>query len=72
MLVRRVLAKRLTADNDMECIEQEKERAMGFFDNNVLLGSAAAKKIYGQIADLPIIDYHCHLDEKKIAENAEF
>ena len=41
---------------------------MGFFDNNVLLGSAAAKKIYGQIADLPIIDYHCHLDEKKIAE----
>lgn len=45
---------------------------MGFFDNNVLLGSAAAKKIYGQIADLPIIDYHCHLDEKKIAENAEF
>ena len=43
---------------------------MKFFDKNVLLTSRAAKKIYAQIKDLPIIDYHCHLSVKEIAENA--
>ncbi len=42
-----------------------------FFDDNLLLGTFAAKEIYSAVKDLPIIDYHCHLDENKIADNAE-
>ncbi len=43
---------------------------MKFFDKNVLLSSRAAKKIYAEIKNLPIIDYHCHLSVKEIADNA--
>lgn len=43
-----------------------------FFGEDVLLGGSAAKEIYAAVKELPIIDYHCHLDEKKIAENAKF
>ena len=43
-----------------------------FFDNDVLLHGPAAKRLYAQVKDLPIIDYHCHLDARKIAENARF
>ena len=43
-----------------------------FFGKNVLLHGKAARKIYDQVKDLPIIDYHCHLDESKIAQNAGF
>ena len=43
-----------------------------FFGNKLLLGGASAEKIYAEVKDLPIIDYHCHLDEDKIASNAEF
>lgn len=43
-----------------------------FFDDNLLLSGQTAKKIYNEIKDLPIIDYHCHLDEKAIADDAKF
>ena len=43
-----------------------------FFGKKLLLGEDCAEEIYGGIKDLPIIDYHCHLDQKKIAENATF
>ena len=43
-----------------------------FFKDEVFLGNAASEIIYESIKDLPIIDYHCHLDERKIAENAGF
>lgn len=43
-----------------------------FFKDEVFLGNAASEKIYAQIKDLPIVDYHCHLDEKLIAGNAGF
>lgn len=42
---------------------------MSFFDNDILLEGIAAKKIYQQIKDLPIIDYHCHLNQKDIAND---
>lgn len=45
---------------------------MAFFDNNLLLNSESAKKIYGQICDLPVIDYHCHLNEAEIKEDKHF
>ncbi len=43
-----------------------------FFDDNLLLYNEAGKALYAQVKDLPIIDYHCHLDQHKIAQNAAF
>jgi len=37
-----------------------------------LLNNDIAKEIYESIKNLPIIDYHCHLDPKEIAENKRF
>ena len=37
-----------------------------------LLNSKYAKKIYDQVKDLPIIDYHCHLSPKEIYEDLPF
>lgn len=45
---------------------------MGFFDKNLLLSSKEAERIYDQINDLPIIDYHCHLSDKEIREDKCF
>ena len=42
---------------------------MKFFGKNALLSSRAAKKIYREIKDLPIIDYHCHLSQAEIAQD---
>lgn len=38
---------------------------MGFNDKNFMLTNEAACKLYEQIKDQPIFDYHCHLDPKK-------
>ena len=43
-----------------------------FFSEDVLLHSESAKELYAGVKDLPIIDYHCHLDEKMIASNRQF
>ena len=43
-----------------------------FFDENLLLYSQSAVTIYNQVKDLPVIDYHCHLDQYKIRDNATF
>lgn len=43
-----------------------------FFGETLFLGTKSAEEIYAQIKDLPIIDYHCHLDERQIAANAGF
>lgn len=45
---------------------------MGFFDENLLLSSSEAQRIYSQIKDLPIIDYHCHLNDKEIKDDKRF
>ncbi|MDD3947128.1 MAG: glucuronate isomerase [Clostridia bacterium] len=39
---------------------------------NFLLETAPAQKIYKEIKNLPIIDYHCHIDAKEIYENKVF
>ncbi len=44
---------------------------MTFFEN-LFLSSDSAKTIYEQVKDLPIIDYHCHLDQNKIRSDAHF
>jgi glucuronate isomerase len=44
-----------------------------FLDENFLLNSEAAKYLYHEVAaPLPIIDYHCHLDPKQIADDIQF
>ena len=39
---------------------------------NFLLKTETAKELYGLVKDLPIIDYHCHLSPKMIAEDYRF
>lgn len=43
-----------------------------FFDENLLLYNDAGKALYEKVKDLPIIDYHCHLDQTKIANDEHF
>lgn len=45
---------------------------MKFFDDKVLLHTPTAIRLYHKIKDLPIIDYHCHLDQNKIKANDAF
>ena len=45
---------------------------MSFINDNFMLKTETAKKLYGMVKDLPIIDYHCHLSPKMIAENYKF
>jgi len=46
---------------------------MGFMDKDFLLKSDSAKMLYfDYAADMPIIDYHCHLDAAEILENKRF
>ena len=44
-----------------------------FMDKDFLLSTETAKALYHQYAAaLPIIDYHCHVPPKDIAENRQF
>ena len=43
-----------------------------FMDKDFLLHSGTAVELFECIKDLPIIDYHCHLSPKEIAENKRF
>ena len=44
-----------------------------FMDKDFLLSSDTARHLYHEYAaDLPIIDYHCHLDPKEIFEDRQF
>ena len=46
---------------------------MTFINNNFLLENEAARHLYRQYAEAqPIIDYHCHLSPKDIAEDRQF
>ena len=40
--------------------------------NDYLLSTEAGMALYEQVKDLPIIDYHCHLSPKEIAEDKVF
>ena len=45
---------------------------MGFINDNFMLKGEVAKRLYGEVRDLPIIDYHCHLSPKMIADDHKF
>lgn len=41
-------------------------------NDSFMLKSKTAKKLYSMVKDMPIIDYHCHLVPKMIAEDYRF
>ena len=41
-------------------------------NDNFMLKTEAARKLYSYVKDLPIIDYHCHLSPAQIAQNYQF
>ena len=44
-----------------------------FMDENFLLNNETAVKLYHDYAkDMPIFDYHCHLNPKEVAENKKY
>ena len=43
-----------------------------FFDDGLFLSGDGAKRIYASVLDLPIIDYHCHLDPNMIKADCGF
>lgn len=46
---------------------------MEFLDKDFLLDSPTARRLYHEhAANMPIIDYHCHLSPREIAENRPF
>jgi len=45
---------------------------MSFINDNFMLKTEAARRLYNEVKDLPIIDYHCHLSPKMIAEDYKF
>ena len=46
---------------------------MSFINDNFLLKNETAKTLYNNFAkDMPIIDYHCHISPKMIAEDYKF
>ena len=45
---------------------------MSFINDNFMLRTETARKLYGLIKDLPIIDYHCHLSPKMIRDDYKF
>ncbi len=56
-------------------IKNEREQTVkkAFMDRNFLLSSDAAVSLYHDVAEkLPIIDYHCHLSPREIAEDKRY
>ncbi len=51
---------------------REKGEKMGIINDGFMLKSECARKLYDMVKDLPIIDYHCHLSPKMIAEDYKF
>ena len=45
---------------------------MSFINNEFMLKNKTAIELYEHVKDLPIIDYHCHISPKMIAENYKF
>ena len=44
-----------------------------FMDKEFILSTESARKLYHEYAEnMPIIDYHCHIDPREIAEDRKF
>lgn len=45
----------------------------GFMDQDFLLTTETAKKLFHEFAEpTPVLDYHCHLEPREIAEDRRF
>lgn len=49
-----------------------KKTTKPFLDDDFVLETDVAKSLYQQVRNLPIIDYHCHLDPSLIAKDHKF
>ena len=59
--------------SSQKCKEGNEEKFMRkFMDENFLLFSDIAVELFRHSRDLPIVDYHCHLNLKEIAEDKRF
>ena len=46
---------------------------MSFINDDFILQSKTARHLFHDYAeDMPIIDYHCHIDPREISENKKF
>ncbi|MBO5945990.1 MAG: glucuronate isomerase, partial [Clostridia bacterium] len=45
---------------------------MSFINDNFMLKGEVARRLYDEVRELPIIDYHCHLSPKMIADDHKF
>ena len=45
---------------------------MSIINDNFMLKNDTARELFEAVKDLPIIDYHCHISPKMIAENYRF
>lgn len=45
---------------------------MALINDNFLLNSKTAIKLYKKVKEIPICDFHCHLDPKEIYENKNY
>jgi glucuronate isomerase len=43
-----------------------------FMSDDFLLQTKTAERLYAAVKDLPVIDWHCHLDPREIAEDKSF
>ncbi len=43
-----------------------------FFDDRLFLSTPEAEALYAEVKELPILDYHCHLNEIQIKEDYSF
>ena len=63
-------------DDDLLLSEGTAVRAIGkkkFMDDNFLLSTDTAVTLYHDFAkEMPICDYHCHLNPKEIAEDKRY
>ena len=60
-------------DNEKHAMTIGEEKVKTFMDRDFLLGNKLAKTLYHEYAEtMPIIDYHCHINPREIAENRNF
>ena len=70
---KRESAKRLPHPPGEVCFNQVLALYMSFIHEDFLLSTKTARRLYHQFAeDEPILDYHCHLPPKDVAENRRF
>ena len=54
-------------------VNHNQSQEMTFINDNFMLGNETSRMLYREhAAKMPIIDYHCHLIPKQIAENIQF